>query len=405
VSTELDRKVEALTTSIHALATELREKEVPQDRITSIEAEIEVKSSQIDDLLAEKRNKEVDTKLAELDERLKSFNQAQARTKAAAILAGVSDQTRAAAIKAVGQYTETSFLKALVNRRSGDQDAQEFVKSVLGTSDATGQAVVPNNFVAGLVDQLALNNPYRELFDVVTGVRGAAVDIPYSITGITAALLQGAYGSNKDVRDFSFNQATATLYTIAQIADVGNQLLRQSEGAAEKSVRNRLGKSIGMLEADLHHERLGQLPAARLLHRAGPVRRPGRLQDDALLGAASGCPRPRHRGDGESWRQPGQPRLRLQPDRLLGNGLRGPRHGVCRWLGRRSGRRRGRQPADHLGVGRSPAGRPELADGQGGHRAAHRPQRCPDLHGSGVPDRCLVRGGHPLRPEHHRLPR
>jgi hypothetical protein len=249
VSTELDRKVEALTTSIHALATELREKEVPQDRITSIEAEIEVKSSQIDDLLAEKRNKEVDTKLAELDERLKSFNQAQARTKAAAILAGVSDQTRAAAIKAVGQYTETSFLKALVNRRSGDQDAQEFVKSVLGTSDATGQAVVPNNFVAGLVDQLALNNPYRELFDVVTGVRGAAVDIPYSITGITAALLQGAYGSNKDVRDFSFNQATATLYTIAQIADVGNQLLRQSEGAAEKSVRNRLGKSIGMLEA------------------------------------------------------------------------------------------------------------------------------------------------------------
>jgi HK97 family phage major capsid protein len=119
----------------------------------------------------------------------------------------------------------------------------------LGTSDATGQAVVPNNFVAGLVDQLALNNPYRELFDVVTGVRGAAVDIPYSITGITAALLQGAYGSNKDVRDFSFNQATATLYTIAQIADVGNQLLRQSEGAAEKSVRNRLGKSIGMLEA------------------------------------------------------------------------------------------------------------------------------------------------------------
>jgi HK97 family phage major capsid protein len=249
VSTELDRKVEALTTSIHALATELREKEVPQDRITSIEAEIEVKSSQIDDLLAEKRNKEVDTKLAELDERLKSFNQAQARTKAAAILAGVSDQTRAAAIKAVGQYTETSFLKALVNRRSGDQDAQEFVKSVLGTSDATGQAVVPNNFVAGLVDQLALNNPYRELFDVVTGVRGAAVDIPYSITGITAALLQGAYGSNKDIRDFSFNQATATLYTIAQIADVGNQLLRQSEGAAEKSVRNRLGKSIGMLEA------------------------------------------------------------------------------------------------------------------------------------------------------------
>jgi HK97 family phage major capsid protein len=249
LATELDRKVEALTQSIHELAGELREKEVPQDRITSIEAEIEVKSAQIDELLSEKRNKEVDSKLAELDERLKAFNQAQARTKATAILAGVADQTRVAAIKAVGQYSESNFLKALVNRRAGDQDAQEFVKSVLGTSDATGQAIVPNNFVAGLVDQLALNNPYRELFDVVSGVRGAAVDIPYSVTGITAALLQGAYGSNKDVRDFSFNQATATLYTIAQIADVGNQLLRQSEGAAERSVRNRLAKSIGMLEA------------------------------------------------------------------------------------------------------------------------------------------------------------
>jgi HK97 family phage major capsid protein len=250
LSTELDRKVEALTSSLTALGAELQEKEdIPQDRINAIEAEIDVKSAQLDSLIKEKRERQVDVKLAELDERLKAFNQAQARTKATAILAGVADQTRVAAIKAVGHYSESNFLKALVNRRTGDQDAQEFVKSVLGTSDATGQAIVPNNFVAGLVDQLALNNPYRELFDVVSGVRGAAVDIPYSVTGITAALLQGAYGSNKDVRDFSFNQATATLYTIAQIADVGNQLLRQSEGAAERSVRNRLAKSIGMLEA------------------------------------------------------------------------------------------------------------------------------------------------------------
>jgi HK97 family phage major capsid protein len=247
---DLNAKVDALTKSITDLAAELREKDdIPQDRITAIEAEIAVKSEQLDDLLAEKRQSEIDKKLEDLDERLKSFNQAQARTKAAAILAGVADQTRAAHVKAVGPYNENNFLKALISRRQGDVDAQEFVKSVLGTSDATGQAIVPNNFVAGLVDQLALNNPYRELFDVVSGVRGAAVDIPYSVTAITAALLQGAYGSNKDVRDFAFNQATATLYTIAQIADVGNQLLRQSEGAAERTVRNRLGKSIGMLEA------------------------------------------------------------------------------------------------------------------------------------------------------------
>src|SRR6185295_15504 len=158
-------------------------------------------------------------------------------------------KARSQSVKAVGQYNENNFLKALVNRRLGDQDAVEFVKSVLGTSDATGQAIVPNNFVASLVEALSLSNPYREVFEVVDGVNGAAVDIPYEITAITAAILQGAYGSNKDIRDFSLGQATVTLYQIAQIADIGNQLLRQSNGAAERMARRRLAASIGMAEA------------------------------------------------------------------------------------------------------------------------------------------------------------
>jgi HK97 family phage major capsid protein len=249
VSTELDRKVEALTASITELAGELKDKsDIPADRIDAIEAEITVKSKQLDDLIAEKKDREVDAKLKELDERLKSFNQAQARTQAAAILAGVQEQTRPH-VKSVGVYNEDNFLKALVQRRLGDLDAIEFVKGVLGTSDATGQAIVPNNFVASLVEALSLSNPYRGTFEVVDGVQGAAVDIPYSLTAVTASLLQGAYGSNKDIRDFSFAQATATLYTIAQIADIGNQLLRQSNGAAERSARRRLAASIGMLEA------------------------------------------------------------------------------------------------------------------------------------------------------------
>jgi len=247
---DLNTKVEALTASITELASELKDKsEIPADRITAIETEITVKSAQLDDLLAEKREKAVEAKLKELDDRLSQFNRRDAETKATAILAGVQDKVRSNHIKAVGQYNEENFLKALVNRRFGDQDAVEFVKGVLGTSDATGQALVPNNFVAGLVEALSLSNPYRDVFEVVDGINGAAVDIPYSVTAITAALLQGAYGSNKDIRDFSFNQATATLYTIAQIADVGNQLLRQSNGAAERSARKRLAASIGTLEA------------------------------------------------------------------------------------------------------------------------------------------------------------
>ena len=246
---DLNEKVAALTASIHELAGELKDKkDIPQDRVNAIETEIAVKSSQLDDLIAEKRDREIEAKLAELDDRLAKCNRAQAETKAAAILAGVDQKVRNTSVKAVGSYNEDNFLRALVEQRKGDQDAREFVKSVLGTSDATGLAIAPNNFVAQLVTQLSTSNPYRELFQVVDGVSGA-VDIPYETTAITAALLQGAYGSNKDIRDFAFGQATATLYTIAQIADVGNQLLRQTNGAAERVARTRIAKSIGMLEA------------------------------------------------------------------------------------------------------------------------------------------------------------
>jgi len=193
----------------------------------------------------------VDAKLADLEERMKAFAPKQVSAKAAAILAGArAGDELGGGVKSLGQYNDhTNWLTALVDRRTGDTDAQEFVKAVLGTSTATGLAVVPNNFVDALVDQIAANNIYRQLFNVTTGVTGAGVDVPYEITGITAALLQGAYGSNKEVRDFSFARATATLYTIAQIADVGNQLLRQSNGAAEASARRRLGKSIAIAEA------------------------------------------------------------------------------------------------------------------------------------------------------------
>jgi HK97 family phage major capsid protein len=247
LSSELDKQVSELTAQVMELAKELEKKEeIPVDRVTAIEDEINTKSAQLAKLEAEKRQQEIDARLKSLDDRLKAYHQGQVSAKAQAILAGVDSGPKP---RSIGEYSETNFLKALVDRRTGNPDAYEFVKSVLGTSDATGQAIVPNNFVAALVEALTLSNPYRGVFDVVDGVQGVAVDIPYSITAVTQALLQGAYGSNKDVRDFSFAQATATLYQIAQIADIGNQLLRQSNGAAERSARRRLAGSIGMLEA------------------------------------------------------------------------------------------------------------------------------------------------------------
>ena len=230
------------------LASEVQDKEdMPLDRVTAIEAEIEVKSAALDKLMADMQQAKVEKQLEDLNDRFKAFARGESRSKAQAILAGAGAHDDS--IKSVGKYSEINFLQALVGRRRGDTDAQEFVKAVLGTSDATGQAIVPNNFVSRLVEQIALVNPYRRLFNVTTGVNGAGVDIPYEVDAITAALVQGAYGSNKDVRDFGFTQATATLYTIAQIADIGNQLLRQSNGAAENAARRRLAGSIGIKEA------------------------------------------------------------------------------------------------------------------------------------------------------------
>jgi len=241
-------EVEALKAEIKSLATELKDKtDIPLDRIEAIEAEIATKSERIDEIIEQKRAEDVDKKLADLDAKMNAFTRTSASTKAQAILAGV--QQPPPAVKSVGRFSETNFLSALVERKNGDPDAQEFVKAVLGTSVATGLAVVPNNFVASLVEQIAAGNIYRQIFNVTAGVSGSGVDIPYEITAVTAALLQGAYGSNKDVRDFSFARATATLYEIAQIADVGNQLLRQSNGAAEASARRRLGRSIAIAEA------------------------------------------------------------------------------------------------------------------------------------------------------------
>jgi HK97 family phage major capsid protein len=245
---DYNERAEAIRSEIKAIADELAaDPQMPLERVNGLEAEIATKSAAIDALEAEKRDEDRDRKVAELEDRLKSFTRKNASEKASAILAGASGA--ASGMKSVGRYNSENWLSALVNRRLGDADAAEFVKGVLGTTTATGLAIVPNNFLDRLVEQVALANPYRRMFNVVNVQNGAGVDIPYEITAVTAAILQGAYGSNKDVRDWQFAKATATLYEIAQIADIGNQLLRQSNGAAEAAARRRLGGSIGMAEA------------------------------------------------------------------------------------------------------------------------------------------------------------
>jgi HK97 family phage major capsid protein len=129
---------------------------------------------------------------------------------------------------------------------SGSQSAA--AKTTLGTTDAAGGYLIPNNLVAQIVLHASNRNPYRQLMNVITGVRGDAVDQPTEGLTPTRATVQ-AWGATKSNTDLTVANYTATLYTLAHILDVANQFLRHSEGAAEQLVRSTLARKLALGEA------------------------------------------------------------------------------------------------------------------------------------------------------------
>lgn len=121
-------------------------------------------------------------------------------------------------------------------------------KATVGTTGATGLWIAPNAVVTRLVEIATALNPMRGLLAVVDNVAAPAVAIPLESAIATRAVV-AAWGALKANEDFGFLQYTATMYTLAKISDVGNQLLRYSQGAAEKDVTNRLGRSMALGEA------------------------------------------------------------------------------------------------------------------------------------------------------------
>jgi HK97 family phage major capsid protein len=122
-------------------------------------------------------------------------------------------------------------------------------KATVGDSDAAGGYLVPNNVVADINLQATAGRAVVDLFTVIDGVRGSAVDVPWEDGNsvVTRAIIAGA-GTLKENKNFIVNNYTATLYTLARIFDVGNQLLRQSGGAAEKLVRSKLARAFALGE-------------------------------------------------------------------------------------------------------------------------------------------------------------
>jgi HK97 family phage major capsid protein len=127
----------------------------------------------------------------------------------------------------------------------GDVPAES--KATVGDTDAAGGYLVPNNVVLAIDEQATAMRTVVDLATQINGVTGSAVDLPWESDVIARAVI-AAPGATKENSNFAVNNYTATLYTLARIFDVGNQLLRQSAGAAERLVRSKLARAFALGE-------------------------------------------------------------------------------------------------------------------------------------------------------------
>lgn len=127
-------------------------------------------------------------------------------------------------------------------------DIPAYSKATLGDTAGAGGNVVPPNVLESVIEIATALNPYRNLLTVVDAGFVAGVDVPVEGLAPVRATVQ-AYGALKTNINFTVSKYSATMYTLAAIYDVGNQLLRNSRGAAEKLVRDRLARAQALGEA------------------------------------------------------------------------------------------------------------------------------------------------------------
>jgi HK97 family phage major capsid protein len=257
ISSEALAKVEGLQKQIADLNERLQPG-IPQDEWDSLKASVSEHATQIEAVLTEERKRQQEDDLKSIKASVDALmrRESKAGTLGTEVPGGTKAFTGDEDPGADGKW-----LKALWEARTiGSPAAWEAVeevglKATVGDSGANGQYVIPNNFVSRVIEIAKARNIYRDLLTVIPGVRGRGVDIPYENddSSLLRAIGQGgevlSYGSNKDTRDFTLASASAYLFTIARIIEVGNQFLKQSEGAAEALVRSKLGRAFGLAEA------------------------------------------------------------------------------------------------------------------------------------------------------------
>jgi HK97 family phage major capsid protein len=218
---------------------------------------------------------ELETNFAEIRDKINDLqrveNERQSNAKADALMGQMEDFLRnqrtpsKAGVIGGGPVSsgtsDSNFFAALAQARSRDYQTQATgkarleamgshyadvpseSKATLGDTDAAGGYLVPNNVVTDIELQAQPGRTVVDLFNVVNGIRGTGVDIPWEDTADARASIV-APGTTKENSNFIVGNYTATLYTLARIFDISNRLLRTSEGAAERLVRSKLAKAM-----------------------------------------------------------------------------------------------------------------------------------------------------------------
>ena len=263
-------EVKALTEQIgklQATAVELSEKVAAAakdgDQFAELKAQFDAAKGDLAKLVTEREGKERElqatTAKAELEDLLK-----QVRSESKAHLIGSLGRDTDTSPSAMSEYFATvaranspklagSIEAAMQAKAKLDEMGSHWSgvpaesKATVGDSDANGGYLVPNPVVLSINEQATAPRSVVDLFTVLNGVRGSAVDLPWEQETISRAVIAAA-GSTKENSNFIVNNYTATLYTLARIFDVGNQLLRQSAGAAEQLVRSKLARAFALGE-------------------------------------------------------------------------------------------------------------------------------------------------------------
>lgn len=121
-------------------------------------------------------------------------------------------------------------------------------KATLGTTNATGGYVLPNNLV-DTVDKPAVGViNWAQFIPFRDGVAVRAVDQPFRTGAPLRLQAQSVWGETKENRDEVYGSYSAPLTTFAAIYDVAKQYLRFSAGAAEQDVMDELTKAARLAE-------------------------------------------------------------------------------------------------------------------------------------------------------------